>query len=258
MTNVVVLCYHAVVDDWGADLAVSPAAFEEQITCLRDRGYRGVTFHDAVTAPPAGRAVAVTFDDGFRSVVDFAYPILERCGFPATMFVVTRFVGTADPLAWAGIDHWLDSQNAADLAAVSWEELRDLAAAGWEIGSHTCTHPHLPLCVEDQLVRELVDSRQRCEEELGITCRSLAYPYGEVNAKVELAARRAGYLTAAGLPGSFRYLSPLAWPRVGVWHGESLSRFRLKVSPMFGRLQSSRTWPAVEAAARSVRRGAHD
>jgi peptidoglycan/xylan/chitin deacetylase (PgdA/CDA1 family) len=254
MTNSVVLCYHAVVDGWRADLAISPSAFEDQIRFLHDRGYRGVTFHEAVTAPAVSRTVAVTFDDGFHSVLDFAFPILQRFGFPATIFVVTRFVGTADPLEWAGIDHWRDTENAADLAAVSWAELRQLADLGWEIGSHTCTHPHLPLCVEDELAWELLESKRRCEDELGVPCRSLAYPYGEVDARVARAAGSAGYVTAAGLPGCLRHPSPLVWPRIGIYNRENLSRFRLKVSPVFRRFQGSPVWPAVEAAARSLQR----
>ena len=252
MVDLIVLCYHAVAEGWDADLAVSPSQFEAQVRFLVRRGYRGATFYEAVTAPPGPKTVAVTFDDGFCSVVEHAFPILARYHLPATIFVVTDLVGGAGPLMWSGIDHWLDSPYRSELAPVSWLQLRQLAAAGWEIGSHTCTHPRLTQCSEDQLVQELRDSKQCCEEELGIACRSLAFPYGDVDSRVERAASDVGYATAGGLP-AWRGSSLVTWPRVGIWHDESLTRFRLKVSPTVRRVQRSTAWPAVEAARRLFR-----
>lgn len=249
MTDAIVLCYHAVSERWDADLSVTPSQFEAQISCLLGRGYRGATFSEAVTKRAGEPTVAVTFDDGFRSVVEHAFPILAHYGIPATMFVVTDFVGADAPLAWSGIDHWIESPSASELKSVSWDDLSQLAAAGWEIGSHTCTHPHLTHCEDDELVRELRDSKRRCERDLGIVCRSLAYPYGDVDGRVRQAAGQAGYTSAAALPsGRWGEETLLAWPRVGVWHGESLRRFRLKVSPAFRTLQSSPAWSAVAAA----------
>jgi peptidoglycan/xylan/chitin deacetylase (PgdA/CDA1 family) len=251
--DLIVLCYHAVAQEWEADLAVSPAQFEAQVRFLVERGYRGATFHDAVTAPRSRRTVAITFDDGFCSVAERAFPILASYELPATIFVVTDFVGGTSPLAWSGIDHWRSGRFRSELAPVSWAQLRQLVDAGWEVGSHTCTHPRLTQCGEDQLVRELRDSKESCEQELGITCRSLAYPYGDVDFRVERAASEVGYATAGGLPGRWRGASLLTWPRVGVWHGETLGRFRLKASPAFRRAQTSTAWAAVEAGRRLLR-----
>lgn len=249
MTDVVVLCYHAVSEQWEAELAVTPSRFEQQITFLLERGYQGATFHEAVTAPPAEKTMAVTFDDGFRSVGEYAFPILARYGIPATIFVVTAFAASGVLLDWPGIDHWLGTPSASELVPASWSELRGLAAAGWEIGSHTCTHPHLTQCVDGELARELQESKQCCENELGVACRSLAYPYGDTDSRVEGAAAQAGYVAGAGLPAG-RWGAPraLAWPRVGMWQGESLRRVRVKVSPMFRRLQTSAAWSAMVAA----------
>jgi peptidoglycan/xylan/chitin deacetylase (PgdA/CDA1 family) len=249
VTDVIVLCYHAVSERWDADLSVTPSQFEAQIRSLLGRGYRGATFSEAVTERAAAPTVAVTFDDGFRSVVEHAFPILARYGVPGTMFVVTEFVGADAPLAWSGIDHWIESPSASELKPVSWDDLRQLAAAGWEIGSHTCTHPHLTQCDDIELTHELRESKQRCERDLGLACRSLAYPYGDVDPRVWRVAGQAGYASAAALPsGRWGEETLLAWPRVGVWHGESLRRFRLKVSPMFRTLQASPAWSAVAAA----------
>src|SRR5205807_6269636 len=82
-SDVLVLCYHAISESWSSDLAVSPDLLEAQIRLLLGRGYRGATFYEAVTAPPAARTLAVTFVDGYRSVHDHAFggsrALVERC-----------------------------------------------------------------------------------------------------------------------------------------------------------------------------------
>src|SRR4051794_27560926 len=107
MTEVLVLAYHAVSERWPADLSVTPERLAWQLSRLTARGYRGATFHRAVTDPAAGKAGAGAFDGGFRSVAALAFPILRRHGIPATVFVPTEHVGTGAPMAWPGIDQWL-------------------------------------------------------------------------------------------------------------------------------------------------------
>jgi peptidoglycan/xylan/chitin deacetylase (PgdA/CDA1 family) len=114
---------------------------------------------------------------------------------------------------------------------MSWTELAGLAAGGWEIGSHTVRHPHLTELGDRELDRELVRSRVECQRRLGVECTSIAYPYGDVDRRVVLAARRAGYLAGAALPSAWHRPRELEFPRVGVYHGDRDSRYRLKVSP---------------------------
>jgi peptidoglycan/xylan/chitin deacetylase (PgdA/CDA1 family) len=225
--DVLVLCYHAVSDHWPSPLAVTPDQLERQLRLLVRRGYRGSTFERAVTAPPAGRALAVTFDDGYRSVLTHARPVLERLGLPGTVFVPTDLIGGQDPLSWPGIDHWIGGPHEDELIGMSWDELGSLYEAGWEIGSHTCSHPRLSRLDDVELQRELRDSRRVCEDRLG-ACRTLALPYGDGDARVLPAATDAGYSAVAGLP-SRRASSP-GWPRVGVYAADRPVRFRLKVS----------------------------
>ena len=89
MSDVLVLCYHAVSPNWEADLSVRPEALERQLEMLSRRGYRGATFSRAVTEPPARRTVAVTFDDAYRSVIQLARPILEEFGFPGLSYILS-------------------------------------------------------------------------------------------------------------------------------------------------------------------------
>lgn len=234
MSDVLVLCYHALSEDWRADLSVRPDAFERQLELLVSRGYRGARFSEAVLSPPRGKTLAVTFDDGFRSVQELALPILERLGLPATVFAVTDFAREDEGLAlrWPGIDQWCGGPHDRELASLSWRELRDLADRGWEIGSHTCAHPHLTQLDDDLLREELDRSRQACATGTGRPCSSIAYPYGSVDARVVAAARASGYAAGAALPARLHERRPLQWPRAGIYQNDDLRRFRLKVSPI--------------------------
>ena len=252
MADVLVLCYHAVSERWPADLAVTPGALEEQLTDLVGRGYRGATFREAMESPPARRTVAVTFDDAYRSVAELALPILDRLGLPGTVFVPTDFPGSSGPMAWPGIDGWLGGPHEHELVGLSWPELERLADAGWEVGSHTCSHPRLTRLDGAALARELRESRAECEARIGEPCLSLAYPYGDVDARVAAAARDAGYRFAAGLPEGRYVRDPLAWPRVGVYAGDSLARFRRQTSPSTRRLKA--VAPGLAASLGRVRR----
>lgn len=143
MSDVLVLAYHAVSPTWKAALSVTPETLEAQLTRLVNRGWHGATFTEAVLRPPYQRTLAVTFDDAFKSVLVWAQPILARLGLRATVFVPTAFMSRRQPLLWPGIDDWLDTEFASELEGMCWEDLPTLVLQGWEIGSHTCTHPKL-------------------------------------------------------------------------------------------------------------------
>lgn len=231
MTNdTLVLCYHAFSPGWPADLSVRPSAFQAHIERLERAGYRGVTFTEAVQHRARGKQVAITFDDAFASVVSVAKPALDALGWPGTVYAVTDFAATGRPLHWEGVGHWADGPHADELASLDWDGLRDLRAQGWEVGSHTVTHPHLTTISDAQLADELTRSRDEVAAALGETCHSVAYPYGDVDARVVAAAGAAGYTTGAALPARFGELGALEWPRVGIYHPDDLRRFRLKTS----------------------------
>jgi peptidoglycan/xylan/chitin deacetylase (PgdA/CDA1 family) len=248
MSGALVLCYHAVSECWPATLAIAPRDLERHVALLADHGYRGVTFREAVAHPSNPRALAITFDDAYRSVIELALPILSTVGFVATVFAPTEFVGSDEPMAWPGIDHWLAGEHADELEPMSWQELAQLARAGWEIGSHTCSHRRLSTLDEQTLDEELQDSRRVIERELGTPCRSLAYPYGDYDRCVVEAAQRAGYEAAGTLPARFRRPSnPYEWPRMVVVREDGPRRFRLKISPLMRGLRATPPWSALEA-----------
>jgi peptidoglycan/xylan/chitin deacetylase (PgdA/CDA1 family) len=246
-----VLCYHAVSERWPAALSVTPDALRDQLALLRRQGYRGATFSDVALGRVDGKVVAVTFDDAFSSVGELAKPLLDEVGMPATVFVPTGYVGREGPMAWPGTDNWVGGPHEAELSCMSWDELRALRDAGWEIGSHTRSHPHLTRLSDGDLAEELRSSRADCERELG-GCESLAYPYGDYDERVVAAAGAAGYSTACTLPDSMHRARPLAWPRVGVYHADAGLRFRLKLSPAVQRLRGAERLAAL--ARRMTRR----
>jgi peptidoglycan/xylan/chitin deacetylase (PgdA/CDA1 family) len=248
MGDVLVLCYHAVSRSWPAPLSVLPERLEEQLELLTSRGYRGVTFTEALTAPPHERTLAVTFDDAFASTLEVGLPVLERFGLPGTVFAPADYVDSDQPIAWEGMERWLGTEHEPELRCMTTGELSELRAAGWEVGSHTCSHPKLPALDDEQVEEEVRRSKEVLEEKLGVPCTSIAYPYGGVDERVADAAAAAGYAAGAALATPRGAAGPLRWPRVGSYHTDSLRRFRLKVSPLARRLRLAEARTAVRSA----------
>src|SRR4051812_21963553 len=158
--------------------------------------------------------VAITFDDAFKSVYEIAFPMMRELGLVATVFVPTAWPGRDEPMRWDGIDHWAGGPHEHELACMSWDQLRELRDAGWEVAAHTHTHPHLTQASDEHLAAELGRSRALCTQEMGVPCESLAYPYGDVDQRVISATADAGFSYAATLKASIREPWALYWPRV--------------------------------------------
>jgi peptidoglycan/xylan/chitin deacetylase (PgdA/CDA1 family) len=221
-----VLCYHAVSDTWDDPLATGAATLEAQVKLLLSRGYRPVSAEGALANRP--RTLHVTFDDAFRNVAG-ALGALERLRVPATIFACA---GLADDGAHMRVAELRDRAPANDdeLLSMPWDTLREVSERGVEIGSHTVSHPHLPALGEDELRRELRESRERVEDQLRRPCPLLAYPYGQHDARVRAAARAAGYTVAFALDPPTGAIDPWAVPRVGVYRADALVRFTLKTT----------------------------
>lgn len=241
-----VLCYHAISPRWAAGLSVTPEAFERQITDLVRRGWAAATFTEAIRQPPSTKTMVITFDDAFASVKTYAQPVLSHLGVNATVFVPTDYVSRQAPLAWAGLDQWENGPDTEELTPMSWDDLGELAALGWEIGSHSRTHPQLTTLGDDALVRELHGSREECAARIGGPVSSIAYPYGDVDDRVAAHTQQAGYQAGAALEWPSAQLSIYRYPRIGVYRQDSWPRFRLKIgrwsrSPFASRLVAWRT-----------------
>ena len=188
--------------------------------------------------------MAVTFDDAFRSVRTLGLPILQQLDIPGTVFVPTDQVGAA-PMRWPGIDEWTGGPHEKELAGCTWEELAELADAGWEIGSHTRGHHRLTTLSDREVRAELVDSKAEIEDRLGRSCRSLAYPYGDHDARIVRAARSAGYAAAATLPGRFETVDVMQYPRVFVSRADTRFRFAVKTAEPTRLARRSALWNLI-------------
>jgi peptidoglycan/xylan/chitin deacetylase (PgdA/CDA1 family) len=245
-----ILCYHGVSDRWPSDFAIPAERLERQLRHLLGRGYRPMTLGAALRERPRGRTLAVTFDDALRSVLGEAEPVLSRLGVPATVFVPTTHVTNQTPVAWPGMDEWLGTPHEKELDCMSWEELRGLRDIGWEVGSHTRSHPDLVTLDDDEAGAEMAESRRECERELERSCELLAYPFSSYDGRVKELAKGSGYSAAVILdtripiprrsvpllPGS----DPFELVRAGVYRHDGWGRFLAKTSPAVRRARSTR------------------
>jgi peptidoglycan/xylan/chitin deacetylase (PgdA/CDA1 family) len=202
-----VLCYHAVSPTWEHRLSIQPDLLLRQVRVLR-----------------RVRRVRASFDDAFRSAAT-VFPALERLGVPIEIFVCTKYARDGTPLTIPE----LAGDDPEQLATMTWGELRGHADGGVAIGSHGVMHEHLTRLSDEELRRELSESKQELEDELGRPCPEFAYPYGEHDERVRAAVRAAGYERGFGLRerGRDRY----ALRRVDLYrrHGPASALLRLYV-----------------------------
>jgi peptidoglycan/xylan/chitin deacetylase (PgdA/CDA1 family) len=244
-----VLCYHAVSADWPCSYAVRPAQLEEQLRSLLAEGYHATTLAAAVESTSYRKTLVVTFDDAYVSVLEQGLPVLSRLGMPATVFVCTE-QASGERVMSNNLDQWGGGPFERELNTMSWPELGQLVAMGWEVGSHTRTHARLTDLDDASLVRELHGSMQECEAELSSPCVSLAYPYGAYDRRVIAHAASGGYRTAVTcFPGYLRNPPALEWPRVCISRHHHLRRFHRKVS------RAMRGFRASAAGALATRAG---
>jgi peptidoglycan/xylan/chitin deacetylase (PgdA/CDA1 family) len=226
-----VLCYHGVSEAWPDELAIPPDVLVGQIRKLLRRGLAPGTADDAL----AGRRIFhVTFDDAYRELRR-VLPDLRQLGLSVTVFACPGFANDGRPLDVPELTE--RTRTFQDEArTMNWNELRESASMGVDIGSHTVSHPHLTRLGDADLKRELGVSKERIEDELQRPCRFLAYPYGEHDGRVRTAARAAGYEGAFALGA--RRGDPYAVPRVDIYRSDGQLRFALKTSVAYRSIQT--------------------
>lgn len=247
------LCYHSIASEGPRYLTISASLFERQLRELRRRGVRSGDLM-ALAELEAGRRVEptafLTFDDGFRDNYETALPLLREYGFGAFVFVLPPLVDTGGALAWPEVA--ADRERFPEtMRSVTWSMLEEMKEGGFEVGSHTLTHPHLPQLTGEALREELWESRERIRDRLG-SCDSIAYPFGEWSPEVAAAARECGYRFAFSLPtsaGQWR-ATPHSIPRINVDYRDEERRLGRKLSPFGKELFLS---PAAATARRLTR-----
>jgi peptidoglycan/xylan/chitin deacetylase (PgdA/CDA1 family) len=171
------------VDDSGSVLSVSQAQLQSLVQAIRAGGHTIVPLEQLLREPGQARRVALSFDDGMRSLATHARPVLSALGAPATLFLTTGHVGKDN--------HWPSQpSDAPRLPMMSWDELRELKRAGWDIQAHTVHHPDLRTLDAAALETELREPIDTIERELGHVPTRFAYPYGYFDERVRVAAAR--------------------------------------------------------------------
>ena len=229
MRRLPILTFHAL--EAGADvLAYPPAALRDGLARLRSPGFRSLPLLDLAAALAAGRPLAerafvLTFDDGYRSVYEHAFPLLAELGLTATVFVATGDGGGERPPSLAGRE------------MLSWRELDEMARHGVAIGAHTRTHPDLTTLPRAAARAEMADSRRILEDRLGVAVRSFAYPFGRFDARCrELASELFDCACTDRLGRVGPRSDPYALPRVEMYYLRSARRIALVSSPVIGLL----------------------
>ena len=216
--QVIIFCYHRLVDKVRyPGTEITPAAFEAQMKELKDKGITVIPMQDLIAwkkgeknIPP--RCAIVTFDDGWKSQYEVAWPIMKKFGYPFTLFIYTEGVRGG---ALGGGE------------AITWEQLADMRDNGIDIQAHSATHQdlregHTVMVIEPGGKRtkkkltgadyekwvqnEVVGCKELLEQRLGIKVNCYAVPFGNYNEHVKELARNAGYdamFTVYGQPITF-------------------------------------------------------
>jgi peptidoglycan/xylan/chitin deacetylase (PgdA/CDA1 family) len=237
--SVITVAYHSITPTWHNDLAVRPERFALQLQKLADRGYKGVTFRDAALGDQNRNVVAITFDDAFASVAEFAAPILRERGWPATVFPVTEAVTSGEPMSWLAADG--NGAPSEELLPLNWAQLSELSKLGWEIGSHSRTHRLLSRLTATELHDEIGGSREDVTAHVG-SCASFSYPWGVVSPRAIDKVAESGYEAASGLAGRFFRHNLFAVPRFAITAVDNDLRFRMKTSTTVHLVRTTPLW----------------
>lgn len=220
-----ILAYHKVQNDFELGITnIKPEHFERQIQYLFYKGFRTISIAEYIRRKNIdSKKIIITFDDGYESVYRNAFQILEKYNFTATIFVLANFAGQ-----W---NSWDCSINKFKSRHCNWTQLNELAAAGWEIGSHTKSHFNLRTLSDKQLFEEVHGSKAKIEDHVRRPVQIISYPYGKYDGRVIECAKKSGYRGGCTLgqnyPGNEHF--PYAMCRRGVYLYEPFHLFKVKL-----------------------------
>jgi peptidoglycan/xylan/chitin deacetylase (PgdA/CDA1 family) len=201
VTVPILLYHHVEIPEYEkSPYYVTPENFEEQMMLLRNWGYTTITLDLLLKSIKEGadlpaRPLLITFDDGQLSVYTTAFPIMQKYGFTGIVYIVGSYMD-APSFMTAG-------------------QIKELAQAGWEVGSHSMKHRDLTTLDADRQKYEIFQSRKLLSEEVGVPVNSFAYPFGYVSEDIFTFVHNAGYTSAMGTGYSYNQ---------GIWNIFMLQR----------------------------------
>jgi len=208
-----ILAYRRISPD-GLD-AITPQVFEQQLHNLKDHGYYSASWENWRSAkraktPLPGKAVLMTFDGGYLDFFQYAWPVLKRFDFTATVFLVAESIGKTN--SW-------EKAEFEEVQLMGWPEILQLRDAGIEFGSMSATHQPLTALSPTEIVREGAKSRAILEQGLEKSVKCFAYPYGDFDPIVAHLIGASGYTFGVSYRSSF-----------SSFHDDLLSLPRLQVT----------------------------
>lgn len=182
----ILMYHHVAISPVDSRYYVTPSKFEDEIRLLHNWEYTPITTSMLVDAIKNGtslppRPIILTFDDANEDNYINAFPIMKKYGMTGVLYLPFDFIGGNGYLTV--------------------DQIKEMAAAGWEVGSHSLSHPDLKVVDSTRLRAEIVDSRKKLQALLGVPILTFAYPFGDVGSATIDYVKFAGYIAAMGATG---------------------------------------------------------
>lgn len=207
---------------------IVPDEFERQMRYLYFKEYRVLSL-DAFVKKVENkgrlhhRTVIITIDDGFKSAYTYAFPILKKYNFKATVFLIADLINKTN--------EWLQKKGEPTCEMLSEDQIKEMAEYGIDFGAHTCTHPDLTRIPPEVAKREIFESKRKIENLLETSIISFCYPYGNFNDTIKQMVIEAGFKCACAAHGYTKAdgYDLFSLERIVMLPGDSIE-FRLKIS----------------------------
>jgi len=187
--SIPVLLYHDVTDHfyWSFSRA-TPELFKRQMKALSKKGYKSVSLDSVFETESKGLFFSLTFDDGFKSILNNVLPVLKEHGFIGSVFIVTAYMGKKS--------FWDVNIGGIYKTHMNWDDIFKLKDCGWEIGSHSHRHRDLTKISKTEVIDDINKSVTIMEKELGQKPKYFSYPFGRTNREVSEIVKSAGFHAA--------------------------------------------------------------
>lgn len=201
-----ILTYHS-IDDSGSVISVAVTNFDKQMSCLRKKGYKTYSLMEMVNYIKRGaelphKGIVITFDDGYENNYKEAFPVLQKFGYTATIFITTGHSGKKNN--W-GKQH----PSIPELSMLSWEEIREMSRHGIDFGAHTQNHVNLEEVSIDIARKEIIESKDDIQMRIDHPVELFSYPFGCFNKEVQDITRTAFRGAISNNPGKINYRSDI-------------------------------------------------
>jgi len=220
--SIPVLCYHQVLPKANGLFEVSTADFKNQLSLIKARGYKAINSAQLLDflsgkSKPVGKVIVISFDDGYKSVFQYAFPIMKEFDFVGVACIYPQFIEGG--------------------GGMSWENLRQLASAGWTIECHSYSHSDLSKTPAGDgkqaefFFREIGNPKKIIEKAIGSPVRLIVWPYGIYTEDSEKYAKEQGYLGAFTVDGGANYpgLDPFRIKRQVIYRTDNMEKFTIRL-----------------------------